>query len=406
MKIRPDEFGLYGSTILLAVGITLEFAESAIGVWLGVVALLSIISSLIYGRLARHRWHDSQAQELKNIKSAISEYELGATAVIGQSAQQFESLRNSLSQTGDVINNATARLTGSLTGLQNESGNQREMLRELVEELLVLVSSDEQEQQAAGIKRFTVETEQMIDRFIGTVQHLKSSSDEIADSFVHVNQQVATASSLLNDVNTITSQTDLLALNAAIEAARAGEAGRGFAVVAEEVRSLAQRTSQFSEQIRELLSNIEGSITSVNATVESASSTDLSVAEQSKGNVSKMWTEIETLNGRASEQSRQIADISEKIHRLVMEGVISLQFEDIATQLLNQTSQRTATMEAFIQQFAEIQKSALGNFSAATLHENSEKLLALANTAEQDHSAFKLSAIQQNSVNEGNIDLF
>ncbi|WP_439654706.1 methyl-accepting chemotaxis protein [endosymbiont of Lamellibrachia barhami] len=275
----------------------------------------------------------------------------------------------------------------------------------MVDELLVLVSSDDQKEQAKGIQKFTLETEQLISRFVNTVTDLKSASDQIAVEFGRMNQQIEGVGNLLNDVNTITAQTDLLALNAAIEAARAGEAGRGFAVVADEVRSLAQRTSQFSEQIRSLLSEIEISIKTVDAAVEKATNTDLSVAAKSQESVALMWDEIQGLNNKASHQSQSIAGISENIHHLVIEGIISLQFEDIVNQLLIQIGDRSRKMERYLHDVITIQHSS-GELDAAGFQQRTQQLQALLSSADKHFGDMDETAITQGSVDEGEVQLF
>ena len=135
-----------------------------------------------------------------------------------------------------------------------------------------------------------------------------SAMNEIEDSSKNIKE-------IINTIDTIAEQTNLLALNAAIEAARAGEAGKGFAVVAEEVRKLAEESSQAVKDTAEL---IESSIKSVEKGKEIADITAVSleyVVEHTKeavqlvDNITKLLEEqaisIEQINGGID----QIADV-------------------------------------------------------------------------------------------------
>lgn len=97
----------------------------------------------------------------------------------------------------------------------------------------------------------------------GNISELASISNEITEASDKVNELNDSAlriSNIIGDIREIADQTNLLALNAAIEAARAGEQGRGFAVVAGEVRSLAEKTSDSSVEINDIISSFSNEV--------------------------------------------------------------------------------------------------------------------------------------------------
>ena len=101
------------------------------------------------------------------------------------------------------------------------------------------------------------EGRQIVQQTVTSIQQLAENVRETADVIARLESDSNKVGSVLDVIKGIAEQTNLLALNAAIEAARAGEQGRGFAVVADEVRTLASRTQQSTEEIQSTIEQLQ-----------------------------------------------------------------------------------------------------------------------------------------------------
>lgn len=261
---------------------------------------------------------------------------------VGQTATSFNQMLVSLQKTLGEILGHTTRLDAAaseLSTIAQEVAAGSEMTSEsssamaaAVEEMTVSITHISQNaQETTKITQRTGELSQQGGEVIRqAVSEMHAMADAVRESsrgITELGKQSERISSIVQVIKDVADQTNLLALNAAIEAARAGEQGRGFAVVADEVRKLAERTTNATSEIGAMIAAIQGSS---------------SLAVKAMGHAAERVDSGVTLADQAGEAITDIQEGSKQVRLQVGDTTSVLAEQGVTSQSIAQQVERVA----------------------------------------------------------------